>query len=138
MLWMGMTQMRMLSNLLLLHPSTPLASTPTPEHTPTPAATPTHAFGVVQEHSAKQVAKRATQLSQPNMTFDEFDTAVTVDEFDTMMKEVNELHCEKEQNALDGLYDTDEEPVQCGQPAAVAAARKPAVAGFRSFFRKEF
>ena len=89
---------------------------------------------MVQEHSAKQVAKRATQLSQPNMTVDEFDTAVTVDEFDTMMKEVNELHCEKEQNALDG-DDTDEDAVQ---PAAVAAARKPAVAGFRSFFRKEF
>ena len=75
------------------------------------------------------------------MTVDEFDTAVTVDEFDTMMKEVNELHCEKEQNALDG-DDTDEDAVQCGQPAvqpaAVAAARKPAVAGFRSFFRKEF
>ena len=124
--------MRMLSNLLLLHPSTPLASTPTPEHTPTPAATPTHAFGVVQEHSAKK-----PQLSQPNMTVDEFDTAVTVDEFDTMMKEVNELRREKEQNALDG-DDTDEEPVQCGQPAAVAAAVKPAVAGFRSFFRKEF
>ena len=92
---------------------------------------------MVQEHSAKQVAKRATQLSQPNMTVDEFDTAVTVDEFDTMMKEVNELHCEKEQNALDGLYDTDEEPVQCGQPAEGEEAGTEH-ATFRSFFRKEF
>ena len=41
------------------------------------------------------------------MTVGEFDTAVTVDEFDTMMKEVNELHREKEQNALDG-DDTDD------------------------------
>ena len=90
------------------------------------------------------------------MTVGEFDTAVTVDEFDTMMKEVNELHREKEQNALDG-DDTDEDAVQPAEgeegpgfaEGAEATSYNAVVATdtteagtehatFSSFFRKEF